>query len=143
MSDNAYGTSGHSSFGCFLMMYCICVHQGQDNSVAGSGVLQHLMEIIGHKPTYSLIVIIPMVYRVHLPWFTFDGKLYCIREGQDDSGWLWCATFDGVSWSTDELIPTSDNAYGTGTPAFGCFLMMYCIVFIKDGDKWLALVCNV
>jgi hypothetical protein len=34
----------------------------------------------------------------------FKDKLYCIHEGRDNSGWLWCATFDGLIPSKSEKL---------------------------------------
>lgn len=52
----------------------------------------------------------------------FRGKLYCMREGRDNSGWAWCATFDGKTWSADALVPNDDNALGlSGAPALASF----------------------
>ena len=42
----------------------------------------------------------------------FAGKLYLIRQGRKNSGWMWCASFDGTSWSADALLPNDDNAFG-------------------------------
>jgi hypothetical protein len=52
---------------------------------------------------------------------TYNDRLYCIREGQGDEGWLWCAKYDGTSW-TDRLIPSAEDAYDTsGRPGLALF----------------------
>ena len=69
----------------------------------------------------------------------FNNKLYCIREGRGNSGWLWCATFDGSTWSTDKLLPNDDHAYGTsGPPALAVFNnKLYCIREGRGNSGWL------
>jgi chitinase len=48
----------------------------------------------------------------------YQDKLHLVHGGRNDSGWIWWATFDGTTWGTDQLIPTSDHAYGlSGSPA--------------------------
>lgn len=69
----------------------------------------------------------------------YHGKLYCVRQGRDDSGWLWCSTFDGTSWSKDALIPNSSNAYGlSSSPALAVFRdKLYCVRQGRDDSGWL------
>ncbi|HEV3230877.1 MAG TPA: hypothetical protein VG245_01345 [Candidatus Dormibacteraeota bacterium] len=48
----------------------------------------------------------------------YRDKLYLVRQGREDSGWMWCAIFDGKTWGKDKLIPSADKAYGvSGSPA--------------------------
>ncbi|MFP2925679.1 trypsin-like peptidase domain-containing protein [Pyxidicoccus sp. 3LG] len=73
---------------------------------------------------------------------TYRGLLYCVRQGRDDSGWVWCATFDGTNWSGDQLIPNGSDAYGvTGSPALVVYNdILYCIREGRSnsGQLWVA-----
>ncbi|NPT47998.1 hypothetical protein GNZ12_43280 [Paraburkholderia sp. 1N] len=68
----------------------------------------------------------------------FDGKLYCVRQGRGDSGWAWCATFDGTNWSKDALLPNDNNAYGlSSSPALAVFDgKLYCVRQGRDDSGW-------
>lgn len=69
----------------------------------------------------------------------FNDVLYCVRQGRGNSGWTWCATFDGTSWSEDKLIPNNDNAFGvSGSPALAVFNnKLYCIRQGRGDSGWL------
>ena len=43
----------------------------------------------------------------------FDGKLFCVHEGQEFDNWLWVCTFDGQKWSKDIKLPIDTS----GAPA--------------------------
>jgi transposase len=76
---------------------------------------------------------------------TFNGKLYCIREGRSNSGCVWCgSTYDGINWSEDKLIPISGNAYGTsGAPSLIVFNgILYCIREGGDNSGWVWCASN-
>ncbi len=69
----------------------------------------------------------------------FIDKLYLIHEGRGSDGYLWCATFDGQTWSDDNLIPDTNHAYGTsGPPAAVVFNdKLYCIREGRGGNGWM------
>ncbi|MBD2413938.1 hypothetical protein FACHB389_19505 [Nostoc calcicola FACHB-389] len=65
----------------------------------------------------------------------FDGKLYCVHEGQKFDGWLWVCTFDGKNWSEDTKLP---NHGTTGPPALAEYNgKLYCIHQGQKVDGWL------
>ncbi|MEY2549131.1 MAG: hypothetical protein QOD64_1713 [Verrucomicrobiota bacterium] len=69
----------------------------------------------------------------------FNGQLLVLHEGQGDSGWMLCATFDGGSWGPDTSIPDNDNAYGTsGAPGLAVYNgVLYIIHEGRDDDNQL------
>ena len=68
----------------------------------------------------------------------YNGKLYCVRQGRGDSGWTWCATYDGTTWSDDALLPNPDHAYGiSGSPALAVYNgKLYCVRQGRDDSGW-------
>ena len=82
----------------------------------------------------------------------FNGTLYIAREGQGDSGWVWCATYQTVTfpwWREVGLIPNSSKALGTsGSPALAAYQgKLYCVTRARgdgattmftsfDGTAW-------
>jgi hypothetical protein len=132
-SENAYGTSGRPGLAAFNgKLYC--VHEGP-----GDGGSLYCTTYDGTN--WSNDVQIP---NSNAPFETsgppalavFNGVLYCIREGAGNSGWVHCATFDGTNWSSDQLIPDEQHAYGTsGMPGLAVFnSILYCIREGRDNE---------
>jgi GH18 family chitinase len=66
----------------------------------------------------------------------FDGKLFCVHEGQGEDGWLWCFTFDGQSWSEDK--PLLPNHGTSGPPALAVYDgKLFCVHEGRGEDGWL------
>ncbi len=114
-SGDAFGTSGGPAaavYGDSLF----CLRQGQGDSgwiwgasTAGGGWTADAEIQDAHGPVG--VSGSPAVA-------SYGGLLYCVHQGQGDSGWTWCTTFDGKGWSRDAPIPNGDNAYGiSGRPA--------------------------
>jgi len=135
-NDHAYGISGSPALAVFNdKLYC--VHQGRSdsgwlwcatfdgNSWSADQLIPHSNNAYGLSASPALAV--------------YNGKLYCARQGRDDSGWVWCSTFDGNSWSDDKLIPTPGNAYGVSdSPALASFQnKLYCARQGRGNSGWI------
>ncbi|NMO18150.1 exo-alpha-sialidase [Pyxidicoccus fallax] len=136
-SSNAYGTSGPSALAVFRgKLYC--VREGRDDSgwvwcATFNGTTWSNDQLIstsggtlGTSGAPALVV--------------YQNKLYCIRAGRSDSGWVWCtSTTDGVTWTKDTPIPNSSDAYGTtGTPGLATYRgLLYCARQGRDGSGWV------
>jgi hypothetical protein len=65
----------------------------------------------------------------------FDGKLFCVHEGQEEDGWLWFCTFDGYSWSKDKPL---GNHGTSGPPALAVYDgKLFCVHEGRGEDGWL------
>ncbi|AYG69037.1 MULTISPECIES: sialidase family protein [unclassified Rhizobium] len=134
--DNAYGISGSPALAVFRdKLYC--VRQGRDssgwvwcatfdgNSWSDDRLIPSNDDAYGISGSPALAV--------------FNDRLYCVHQGRGDSGWLWCATFDGNSWSADQLIPSADSAYGlSGSPALAVYNgKLYCARQGRENSGWV------
>ncbi len=135
-SRNAFGTSGRPALAVYNgKLYCVHEGRGDDGWVwcatfdgenwSQDEPIPNSSNAYGTSGPPALVV--------------FNEKLYCIREGRGDSGWVWCASFDGSNWSIDKLIPSDEHAYGTsGTPALAVFNnTLYCAREGRGNNGWV------
>jgi hypothetical protein len=68
----------------------------------------------------------------------FDNRLFCVRGGRGDSGWLWCGTFDGTNWSADARVTPGGNPVGlSNSPAVAEFGgRLYCLHGGRGDSGW-------